>query len=454
MNRSEDLYDKINFMSFVRAAERAADGHEDKNETLWFMVNLYQNCEWLYHEFVNNTYHKLLTYTKSKKVNPNGKRRDIDSPSFITRVYQYVFLMVIEPLYYKVDPMLGINCKPSCGITSDYKSGSVVKRLKHIYYDCRQISAAVVIDQRKCYKHVTIPVFRRMLRRLVKDQKFVDFAVNVCFVDGRLPVGTPTSPMAHHILMLPFDLWIKSEFPLAVRYADDNYIPCESKREAQQIKWRIKNYWWYVLKIRSKRHTTKVIPLNEHLDFCGYVLHRNHGKTVNSRNKGYVSVRGITFDKACRSTNKNWGSYFGILRHADVFSEMERIEEDMDLRKLTRKIRIERDMDAPSITPEALAAAQTVFTVYKYKFMRDSKDRVNWIKCLIGYPELDENGEETGRILAAEFHGNYKFIIEFHLKLEKRFHPEDILPMTNCKIVNSCGYIYEGSTNQIQFIEE
>ena len=52
--------------------------------------------------------------------------------------------------------------------------------------------------------HVKPSVFRKELKYLIGDKWLIDFAVELCFVDGQLPVGTPTSPLAHHILRLRF----------------------------------------------------------------------------------------------------------------------------------------------------------------------------------------------------------------------------------------------------------
>lgn len=42
-------------------------------------------------------------------------------------------------------------------------------------------------------------------------------------------------------------------------------------------------------------------------------------------------------------------------RHSDGFGEMVKIEKEMKLRELTKKIRIDRKMDAPNIKPLELA---------------------------------------------------------------------------------------------------
>lgn len=95
--------------------------------------------------------------------------------------------------------------------------------MKNIFYDRLDLSYCLVIDQRKCYEHIKEKYFRKAIKKIVADKKLIDFAVNICFVNNKLPIGTPTSPFAHHILMLSFDYFAKSLTKECVRYADDNF---------------------------------------------------------------------------------------------------------------------------------------------------------------------------------------------------------------------------------------
>lgn len=288
------------------------------------------------------------------------------------------------------------------------------------------------------------------MRRLVNDKRLIDYAVSVVFVNGKLPIGTPTSPMAHHVVMLGFDYFVKELSECSVRYADDVMAAFRTKEEAQAAKWRIKNYWWYVMGIRAKRHSIRVFPLDNETDFCGYLLNRNR-KPVYSHNKGYVKVRKSTVDRAKRiRTDESWASYFGIMKHADAFNLMKTIEEKMKLRSLTDKIRINRSMDARTI--EIRELVDMPITIYNYEIRYNSQKQPNWIKCLIGFDEVVD-GDKTGRIVAREFHGNYQGIIQFILEAEKKYRKTELLPLEEVEIENQCGYIFKGSTNQLTYID-
>ena len=452
------------------AARCAIKGHTLKKEVRMFKEHFDDNVKALFDAYTDGTWRTRLSYRSLVKTNSNGKKRDILSPSFETRVYQWLSLNKLRPLYERKDNGLALNCKEGCGIQGakpKMKHGeviehwskrkarkvrrcSVLRRLKHIFYDRREYEYCVLIDQRKCYDHITEKVYRKALKNITTDRAFIEFSIGVTFVDGVFPVGTPTSPTGHHIIMLPFDQWLREECPDAVRYADNIFAPTRTREEAHALKWRIQNMWWYALGIRAKRHEVRVHPLASPLDFCGYVFHR-HGREVCDHDKGYTAVRRSICDNAAKSGNdKSWASYFGLLQHADTFALMRRIERDMKLSQLTEKIRIDRSLDAQNIDIKAVVG-QTI-SIRDYDIRKDAKGNPNWIKCLIGIEETDALGEPTGKVLAYEFHGGFQYIIEFITACEKAFTKEKLLPIEDVVIENQCGYIFKESTNQLKYI--
>lgn len=62
--------------------------------------------------------------------------------------------------------MNGLNCKPGFGITASSKSRSLIKKMKHVYYDRLDLKYCLVIDQRKCYNHVKTKCLEKYLRTL------------------------------------------------------------------------------------------------------------------------------------------------------------------------------------------------------------------------------------------------------------------------------------------------
>ena len=436
----------------VRAAmKNAAKGHSNKREVERMMANADAYAKSVLASIASGEYKNQLHYRNLKKKNPNGKERRIKSPFLFTFVLQHVFKLIAQPMYDRHDNHNGINCKPGCGITSSEWRNSVVHRLKHLMYDRRDLNWCVIIDQRKCYDHITPKVFRREFRKLTDDRELVEFGITVGFVDGKLPIGTPTSPLIHHIVMLEFDQWSKQAAPFSTRYADDCIFATYTREDANRLKWRVQNFWWYKLQIRAKASAIRLQPLTKEVSFCGYVVMRTPGKGVADHNKGYATLRQNIRARASRcKRDESWASYYGLLRHADGYDLMKKIEQKMKLRELTQKIRINRSMDAPNINPRDLAGKQ--FTIYDYDIKSDSKGTPNWIKCLIGIEEKDEEGNPTGRMKAFEFHGSYMYIVEFMTMAERTFGKQKMLPLEEMEIENQCGYIFKGSTNQMEYI--
>jgi hypothetical protein len=155
--------------------------------------------------------------------------------------------------------------------------------------------------------------------------------------------------------------------------------------------------------------------------------------------------------KRCRhATDDNWSSYYGLMKRADLWNEMNRIQDEMKLELLTEKIRINRNLDAPTIDIKELVGIK--FDIKDYDLRRDKEGKANWIKCLIGIPEFDFYGNPTGRKLAKEFHGGYSGIVDWIVEVEKQYKKEDILPLEEVEVINQSGYIFKGSTNQLVYI--
>ena len=364
-----------------KAMDKAAEGHSDSKSVEWMMANKKAFASAIMDSIASGEYVNRLKYRQLKKTNPNGKERNIKSPDLFTFVLQHLFLCLAWPVYNCHDNYNGLNCKKGCGITSNVPSKSIIHRLKHLMYDRRDLHYAVIIDQRKCYEHIRPKIFRKEMRRLTDDRELIEFGINVGFVDNCLPIGTPTSPYIHHVVMLRFDHWMKQAAPFSERFADDNIGATYGKSDGNALKWRIQNFWWYEYQIRAKASTIRLIPLDKkEVSFCGYVVYRNPDRGVADHDKGYTRIRQNIRARAslCRR-DESWASYYGLMRHADAYNLMLKIERKMKLRQLTEKIRINRKLDAPNIAPKDLEGK--VFTIYDYELKSDAKGNPNWIKC-------------------------------------------------------------------------
>lgn len=452
---NEEKICNVTWKEVEQAAKDACKNHMHKVAVLDFCLHWSENVSIILSMIHEGTYVELVRYRQLVKVNKNGKRRDIDSPTLVTRILQYVFITRISPLYEEKDNMTGLNCKDGCGLNATDKRKSVRHRVKHLFYDRRDIHYIACIDQRKCYQHVKTKAFRKSLKFLTSDRWLIDFGVNVTMLGGKLPIGTPVSPLAHHILMLGFDLDMADDYPFYVRYADNIMIGCYDRETVNSAYWRTKQRWWYELGIRANRWDSHIHDIDkEAVDFCGTVYHRNAGKGFFDHNKGYATVRRSTADSARKATPRNWGCYFGQLVGADTYHLIISIERNnMKLSELTSKIKIDRKMDAPNVQPKELLGR--LFDVVDYEMRKNGKGDVNWVKLLIRQDETDAYGALTGRKTMCEIHGDYHGIYTYLLAAEKAYGGKNaLLPIEDVEIVNSCGYIFKDSTNMMRYYED
>ena len=256
---------------FEKAVESAAKGRKKRPEVKEALKDVDGFCASIKQRLKDGSWRKDIEYRKLTKVNNNKKVRHIDAPTFRTLVYEHLLKNKLEPIYRRRDPLVSLNCKEGCGITpsakhKELKSNYVLPRVKHLFYDLREMNWIVTADQRKCYMHVKPSVFRKELKHLIGDKWLIDFAVELCFVDGQLPVGTPTSPLAHHILMLRFHEWLCRNTEWQLCYADNCMVACRTREEAQRMKWRIE---------AEKEYGKKnLLPLEDVriVDECGYIF--------------------------------------------------------------------------------------------------------------------------------------------------------------------------------------
>lgn len=447
------------------AVDDTLKGHSKQRAVIEFEEDREDNIREILASLHDGTWRRYISYRELDKTNNNGKRRHIFEPSLRTRLLQHVWLLIVVPLYEEASRGIGMarNCIPGHGITAERKEYGTLKETKHLFYDLRQFTFVLVMDQRQCYHHVRVSIYRKamkyMFHRLgmTADKELIDFGEAIGFPpDGELPIGTPTSPWIHHIIMLRSDVFIRENTEWALRYADDNIMAFRDAHELNTMKWRIQNLWWYCYGIRAKRWATKIVDINKSgLDFCAYITHRNAGaQDATSNGKGYTTVRRQNLRHAKDCDEKAWPSYYGMLKEADCFAILEQIQRRMKACDLVKKIRIDRSLDAKNISLRELADNHIVHNVYDYKILCDKSGKPNWIKCVIGFPETDkQTGELTGRTEAREYHGNLLGIVSWFAELEKTYG-RSFLPLEDGEIVNECGYIYKGSTNRIEYIDE
>ena len=430
------------------AFKKASKGRSKKPVVVEFRKDLDANCSALADIINQGKVAEHVRYLRLKRKNNNGKWRDIDAPTFLTLVLQHVWLLLTKPLYMAKETGIARNCIEGRGILSDGIDTGLLKPMRRLFYDYRQYTHLVLIDERKCYEHTTVKAYRKGMKLISAGKMLTDFGEAVGFVRGILPIGTPTSPLMHHIAVLPFDHWAKENYPEAIRYADNVFIPVRSLEEGEQAMWRTKMFWWYVLGVRSKSKEQRVVEINSvPVDICGFTLSRltprqdNHGK-------GLTHIRKSIYISAMHAqTAASFASYFGILQNADCFESLKNKCEEMKLNELTSRCKLKRDMDAEVYEPKDVLDLER-FDIIDYEIRHDKDGNDNWVNLFCG-----KKKDGSTKLKAFSFHGNMPCIYNWLRMIEKSFGDRSFLPIEDARLVKRRGYLLDGTAEMIEEID-
>ena len=428
---------------------KASEGRKKKAAVVEFENNLDDNCK-LIAEIINSgKVSEYVKYIKLRRKNTNGKWRDIDAPTFFTLVMQHVWIMLVKPLYMAKETGIARNCIEGRGICSEDIDKGLLRPMRRLFYDMRQYSHLVCIDERKCYEHTTVKAYRKGMKAIGARRELIDFGESVGFVRGILPIGTPTSPLMHHIAVYPFDVWLNGNYPHALRYADNVFVTVLSLEEGHQVMWRIKMNWWYELGVRSKSTEQRVVAINDKLvDICGFRICRFEPRKDN-HGKGLTRIRKSIWHNAMHAeTEESWASYFGILSHADCYRSLVKKCKEMKLEELTSRCKLKRTMDAIEYDPREVLEIGS-FDIIDYEILKDKKTHEdNWINLFCGRKK-----EGTNKLKAFAFHGNMKCIYMWIRMLEEEFGGKSFLPIEDVRLIKRRGYLLDGTAEVIEEID-
>ena len=428
---------------------KASEGRNKKSAVVEFENNLDDNCKLIADIINSGKVSEYVKYIKLRRKNTNGKWRDIDAPTFFTLVMQHVWIMLVKPLYMAKETGIARNCIEGRGICSEDIDKGLLRPMRRLFYDMRQYSHLVCIDERKCYEHTTVKAYRKGMKAIGARRELIDFGESVGFVRGILPIGTPTSPLMHHIAVYPFDVWLNGNYPHALRYADNVFAPVLSLEEGHQVMWRIKMNWWYELGVRSKSTEQRVVAINDKLvDICGFRICRFEPRKDN-HGKGLTRIRKSIWHNAMHAeTEESWASYFGILSHADCYRSLVKKCKEMKLEELTSRCKLKRTMDAIEYDPREVLEIGS-FDIIDYEILKDKKTHEdNWINLFCGRKK-----EGTNKLKAFAFHGNMKCIYMWIRMLEEEFGGKSFLPIEDVRLIKRRGYLLDGTAEVIEEID-
>ena len=320
---------------------------------------------------------------------PGGKQRPLGIPVILDRVHQARVVNALEPEWearfeprsYGFRP--GRGCHDAIEAIFQVAKGKSARRRWVLDADL-----AGAFD-RIAHDHILNQLGTFPARGMVRQWLKAGVVEN-----GRLtrteegtPQGGVVSPVLLNIVLHGMetaagvrygaDKRARKGSPVLIRYADDFVVHCHTRQEANEVKARLAA-WLAPRGLAFNEDKTRVVTLEEGLDFLGFNVRSYRGKLLIKPSKAAVrrvrerlrtelrSLRGSNAQAVIKQLNpiiRGWAAYYRTQVSSETFSAL-----DHHLWKLTYKWAIFSHANKPS---------SWVFARYFGKFNKARKDR--WV---------------------------------------------------------------------------
>lgn len=141
--------------------------------------------------------------------------------------------------------------------------------------------------------------------------------------DKGLPIGNLTSQLLANVYLNPLDQFVKHELKIRYygRYVDDIILVGRDPYSLQEAFEYIKEFANTTLKLEFHPNKTKLYPIEQGVDFCGYELRKYHRllrqRTLQSLKKRARAYEDIDNLEQLITWSQSMNSYLGILKHAN-----------------------------------------------------------------------------------------------------------------------------------------
>lgn len=441
MKRKGNIMSRLTPELANQATVNASRKHTSKQETIKFIQDK-ENEYSVYRQLLKGE-DINVRFRYKNIVSPVGKKRSAAISEFKDRVAMHALMLMMKPEYDKRLSDDCFNCIKGRGINSKKKRYDPVRRIKAIinmYHPWGYLQ----LDIKKCYERTKPEILFSRHEMIWKDKRFLSLLKQISFCDTGMPIGTPTSPVNQHIMMMGFDRFVRQELRIShyVRYADDILL-FGDKENLHEAKWRIINYLWYNLgyELKKDAHPT---PMKVAPDILGYVFHTDHTR-----------IRKSTKERIKNAWHKprSRASYQGILKGADARNLKNKL--NMKLSFLTTKENLVcRRMDSPLIDIAELEGK--MFEILDFEVREpDKKKGKYWMRMQVRYEDVDNGKAVTKTRLVKGFH---VAICEFLKNMIRYINKTaaiggmsydevwaKTLPLEDCEVENDKGWCFKGT---------
>jgi len=437
------MIEKINIHLIKKAVDKAMACSSNSLEARDFIVNRSKYEAEILDWIIKGDYPPVIYHHKTI-VSRDGKLRKLSMCPLRDRVVMHVILLLIKDKFLGRVSDDAYNCIPNRGINSSYKRGDPNAMIKRCMNEGHW--GYLQLDIAKCYESTRADILERELRRFLAtdDDQFIRLFITYSMCEIGLPIGTPLSPVNHHIMMFIIDDFIRQDLMIEgyVRYADD-MILFGSKEQLHEAAHRIRNKLWYELgyKLKREAHPT---PIRVPLDVLGY-----------SYRPGVTLLRKRTKERMKKAWSKplSRASYMGILTGCDSHNLLNKL--NMNFSDIVNNdTRVTRRMDSPL---DKIENVEGVFDILDFEVREpDKRNGKYWMRMQIRYKK---DGQDVVRLIKGYQPAICQFLLNVDKEMRKRSMlasmpyeevRRDMMPIVGAELENSNGWIFKGTINTLQ----
>ena len=278
MKRVGDIYGKIIDIDNLREADRKASRgrhhkhavrkHYERQEEE--LIKLRGTLEEM--SYRTSEYHVFTIHEK--------KDREVHSlPYFPDRILHHAIMSIVEPIWHRTFIRDTYGSIPRRGIHG------AMKRMKEFISKGRDADRlyCLKIDIRKFFPNINHSKLKEIVRKKIKDEKFLSLIDEIIDSADGLPIGNYTSQYLSNLYLAYFDHWVKEELRVKyyIRYVDDMVFLSDSKEELRRILEEVRKYLKekLFLDLNGKE---QIFPVADNrydrkgrgIDFLGFVFYR------------------------------------------------------------------------------------------------------------------------------------------------------------------------------------
>ena len=318
MKRKAHLYEQMCDIELIKTAIRqASHGKRHHRNVAKILDNIDEYALKIKRMLEEGTFEPNPYVEGIVREGPRHKEREILKPKFYPdQVIHWCIYLVLKPWLFKRFYALSCGSIPQKGVQrgARFIEKWVVKDRKNTKYYLK-------MDITKFYQSIQPRLLIPKLRRIIKDEKFIELNERILYQAPGLPIGILLSQVYANYFVTDLDYYIKQTLNAKyyIRYMDDMVIFGRNKKELHKMQKEISELL-SANGLRMKSNWQVCLFDKEPLDFLGFRFYRGHTDLRRSimlaisrkAKKVYKAGNRVSFRSASGMI-----SYLGWIKHSD-----------------------------------------------------------------------------------------------------------------------------------------